>query len=223
MSRWEGPAALHCQYLFVSDWLAEGGGDISGLLQEPPPTGSGDIVAQVLGTGPTIEFDAMPACFSELIHSAREELVVTTPYFVPDEQLLFALTSAARRGVRTVMVFPKRNDNWVVAASSRSYYKDLIDAGAEIYEFRPGLLHAKTMVVDGRIGLIGSANLDRRSFELNFENNIMFADSAFAAMVRARQDDYLAQSDPVTGQDVADYGIGARLWQNLMATVSPIL
>jgi cardiolipin synthase len=77
--------------------------------------------------------------------------------------------------------------------------------------------------VDGRIGLIGSANLDRRSFELNFENNILFADSAFAAMVRARQDDYLAQSDPVTGQDVADYGIGARLWQNLMATVSPIL
>jgi cardiolipin synthase A/B len=223
MSRWEGPAARQCQYLFVSDWIAEGGKDISALLTEPVLPGAGSIVAQVLGTGPTTEFDAMPACFSELIHSAREELVVTTPYFVPDEQLLFALTSAARRRVRTIMLFPKRNDNWIVAAASRSYYKDLIDAGAQIYEFRPGLLHSKTMVVDGRVGLIGSANLDRRSFELNFENNILFEDYAFAAELRARQEDYLTQCDEVTGEDVGRYGIALRLWQNLLATLSPML
>jgi cardiolipin synthase A/B len=223
MSRWEGPLARHCQYLFVSDWLGEGGDDCSGLLGAPLPAGSGAVVAQVLGTGPTAEFDAMPACFSELIHSAREELVVTTPYFLPDEQLLFALTSAARRRVRTVMLFPKRNDNWIVAGASRSYYRDLIDAGAKIFEFRPGLLHAKTMVVDRRVGLIGSANLDRRSFELNFEDNILFEDAAFAAAVRARQDEYLAQCDPVTREDVDRYGIGLRLWQNLLATLSPML
>jgi cardiolipin synthase len=223
MSRWEGPVARHCQYLFVSDWIAEDGDDIADLPCAPLPAANGKIVAQVLGTGPTAEFDAMPACFSELIHSAREELVVTTPYFVPDEQLLFALTSAARRRVRTVMLFPKRNDNWIVAAASRSYYKDLIDAGAEIYEFRPGLLHAKTMVVDGCVGLIGSANLDRRSFELNFENNILFEDAAFAAAVRKRQDEYLSQCDRVTREDVDRYGIALRLWQNLLATLSPML
>src|SRR5690242_3597923 len=223
MSRWEGPVARHCQYLFVSDWIAEGGDDISALLSAPPPRQKGGIVAQVLGTGPTAEFDAMPACFSELIHSAREELVVTTPYFVPDEQLLFALTSAARRRVRSVMLFPKRNDSRIVAAASRSYYKDLIDAGAEIYEFRPGLLHAKTMVVDRRVGLIGSANLDRRSFELNFENNILFEDREFACELRARQDEYLAQCDRVTREDVERYGLGLRLWQNLLATLSPML
>ena len=223
MSRWQGPVALHCQYLFVSDWIAEGGDDISELLRGPLPASNGSVLAQVLGTGPTAEFDAMPACFSELIHSAREELVVTTPYFVPDEQLLFALTSAGRRGVRTVILFPKRNDNWIVAAASRSYYKDLIDAGVKIFEFRPGLLHAKTMVVDGCTGLIGSANLDRRSFELNFENNILFEDTAFAAAVRARQDQYLADCDPVSREDVEQYGIGLRLWQNLLATLSPML
>ena len=223
MSRWEGPVALHCQYLFVSDWISEGGDDISALLSEPLPAGRGAVVAQVLGTGPTAEFAAMPACFSELIHCAREELVVTSPYFIPDEQLLFALTSAARRRVRTIMLFPKRNDNWIVAGASRSYYKDLIDAGAEIYEFRPGLLHAKTMVVDRRVGLIGSANLDRRSFELNFENNILFDDPAFASEVRARQDDYLALCDRVSRDEVADYGIARRLWQNLLATLSPML
>ena len=121
------------------------------------------------------------------------------------------------------MLFPKRNDNWIVAAASRSYYKDLIDAGAEIYEFRAGLLHAKTMVVDRCVGLIGSANLDRRSFELNFENNILFADPAFAAEVRARQEEYQADSDRVTAEDVARFGIGRRLWQNLLATMSPVL
>jgi cardiolipin synthase len=223
MSRWQGPVALHCQYLFISDWIAEGGEDVTDLLKRPLPAGNGAVLAQVLGTGPTAEFDAMPACFSELIHSAREELVVTTPYFVPDEQLLFALTSAARRGVKTVILFPKRNDNWIVAAASRSYYKDLIDAGVEIFEFRPGLLHAKTMVVDCCTGLIGSANLDRRSFELNFENNILFEDTGFAAAVRARQDQYLAECDPVTSEDVERYGIGLRLWQNLLATLSPML
>src|SRR6185437_447650 len=214
---WEGPVAPHCQYLFVSDWIAEGGEDITNLLRQALPSANGRVIAQVLGTGPTAEFDAMPACFSELIHSAREELVVTTPYFVPDEQLLFALTSAARRGVRTLMLFPKRNDNWIVAGASRSYYKDLIDAGAEVYEFRPGLLHSKTMIVDRRTGLIGSANLDRRSFELNFENNILFEDKAFAASVRRRQDEYLAQCDRVTREDVDRYGIALRLWQNLLA------
>lgn len=223
MSRWNGPVARHCQYLFVSDWIAESGDDISALLTRPLPTATGSIVAQVLGTGPTAEFDAMPACFSELIHSAREELVVTTPYFVPDEQLLFALTSAGRRGVRTVMLFPKRNDNWIVAAASRSYYKDLIDAGVEIYEYRPGLLHAKTMVVDRCVGLIGSANLDRRSFELNFEDNILFEDNAFASEVRSRQDQYLADCDRVMRADVESYGILRRLWQNFLATLSPML
>lgn len=226
MTRWEGPAASHCQFLFVSDWMSEGGTDISHCLtddsgaQATPP---GTIIAQVIGTGPTFAIDAMPNCFAELIHSARKELVVTTPYFVPDEQLLHALLSAARRGVRTVMVFPKRNDSRIVAAASRSYYGDLVDAGVHIFEFRPGLLHAKTMVADGVVGLIGSANLDRRSFELNFENNILFADAAFAAVIRARQDEFIAQSDAITAAEVDKFGLGTRLRQNFFAMLSPIL
>ena len=110
-----------------------------------------------------------------------------------------------------------------MAATAESYYRELINAGIELYEYRRGLLHAKTMVVDGTIGLIGSANLDRRSFELNFENNILFADPAFAAEVRARQEEYQADSDRVTAEDVARFGIGRRLWQNLLATMSPVL
>ena len=226
MSRWEGPIARHCQYLFVSDWIGDGGDDISATLAEPPAKRTGNnrgAIAQVIGTGPTVSFDSMPSCFAELMHSARRELVVTTPYFVPDDQVLFALTSAARRGVDVVLLLPKRNDSIVVAGTSRSYYQDLVGAGVRLFEYRRGLLHAKTIVVDRKVGLIGSANLDRRSFELNFENNILFADEAFAATLRARQDEYLADCDAVTQTIVDDFGLFGRLWQNSLAMMSPIL
>jgi cardiolipin synthase len=223
MSRWEGPAARHAQFLFASDWMGEGGEDLSGLLTGEVPASEGDVVAQMVGTGPGLRFDAMPSLFDELIHSARRELVVTTPYFVPDEVLLYAILNAARRGVRTVMILPERIDSRIVAATCRSYFGTLIDAGVELFLFRPGLLHSKTMVVDGSVGMIGSANLDRRSFELNYENNILFAEEAFAREVRERQEVYLRQSRRVTAEDVHGMGLGTRLWSNFMAMMSPLL
>lgn len=225
MTRWEGPVARQWQFLFVSDWMAEGGEDLSSCICEADSTNDrpGGIIAQAIGTGPTMPYDAMPSCFAELIHSAREELVVTTPYFVPDEQLLYAFLSAARRGVKTVMVFPKRNDSRFVSAASRSYYDDLVESGALVYDFRPGLLHAKTMVVDRKVGLIGSANLDRRSFELNFENNILFADAKLAGEIRALQEKFIAQSDPVTDAEVERFSLIQRLTQNFCGMMSPVL
>lgn len=226
MTRWEGPVARHCQFLFASDWMAEGGDDVTALLAptaHSPGNRAAGIAAQVIGTGPNLPYSAMTACFAELAHAARRELVITTPYFVPDEQLLFALTSAARRGVRVVLIVPRRNDSRIVAGASRSFYPELLEAGVQVHEFRPGLLHAKTMVADGKAGLIGSANLDRRSFELNFENNLLFADEAFAAAIRARQDEWLARSDRVTRATVAAYSLPRRLWQNLLAMWSPLL
>jgi cardiolipin synthase len=122
-----------------------------------------------------------------------------------------------------VLVFPKRNDSRFVAGASRSYYSDLVAAGAAIYEFRLGLLHAKTMVVDRKIALIGSANIDRRSFELNFENNVLFSDPDFAAAILQRQKEYIAQSDAVTAEQIRSYGLGTRVWQNTLAMLSPLL
>ncbi len=224
MARFEGPVARDCQFLFVSDWMGEGGADISECLtqgsRQPP---AGEVIAQVIGTGPILAYDAMPTCFSELIHSAREELVVTTPYFVPDAQLLYAFLSAARRGVRVILVFPRRNDSRFVAGASRSYYAELTKSGAEIFEFGPGLLHAKTMVVDRAVALIGSANLDRRSFELNFENNVLLASTDFARAIREQQETFIGQSRQVTAEDAADIGLPTRMWQNTLAMLSPLL
>ena len=223
MTRWEGPVARDCQLLFVGDWMNECGDDLSELLTAAVPIGCGTVTAQVIGTGPTLRFDAMPTCFTELIHSARDELVITTPYFVPDEQLLFGLMSAGRRGVTTILMLPKKNDSRIVAAVSKSYYRDLLEAGVQIFEYHCGLLHAKTMVVDRAVGLIGSANLDRRSFELNFENNILFADADFAATMRARQESYLDDSDPVDEARVARFTFVQRIVQNFLAMLSPLL
>ncbi len=224
MTRWQGPVARHWQFLFVSDWMGEKGEDLSDLLNNDlPPSRPGSIIAQVIGTGPTLPYAAMSACFAELIHAARRELVITTPYFVPDEEILSSLLSAARRGVKTRLLLPERNDSRIVAAASRSYYADLLESGVELFEYRCGLLHAKTMVADGRVGLIGSANLDRRSFELNFENNILFDDEDFARVIRARQDEWLADCRPVTLDVVGSTSLPRRLFQNALAMVSPLL
>jgi cardiolipin synthase A/B len=165
----------------------------------------------------------MPELFEVLIHAAREELVITTPYFVPSEALQSALLAAGHRGVRTTIVFPERNDSWIVAAASRSYYPELLEAGIRVFEYRGGLLHAKTLTMDGRVCMIGSANLDRRSFDLNYENNILNQSADLTAAVRARQDVYIAASREVTVAEVEGWSAGRRIWNNAVAMFGPIL
>src|SRR5260370_16518227 len=130
-------------------------------------------------------------------------MVITTPYYVPDEGMESGLCGSGRRGVRTTIIFPARNDSWIVAAASRSYYSDLLAAGVRIYEYEGGLLHTKSLTLDGEVTLIGSANMDRRSFDLHDENNILFHDPTLTSEVRRRQDAYLASSHPITAQTAA--------------------
>jgi cardiolipin synthase len=224
MVRFEGPLARQNQYLFMSDWSAHVDEDLGELLERPlGPVSGGDVVAQAIGTGPATRALAMPEVFETLIYAARSELVVTTPYYVPNESLQTALCNCARRGVLTTLVFPARNDSWIVAAASRSYYADLLAAGARIVEYEGGLLHAKTLTIDGEVALIGSANLDRRSFDLNFENNVLAWDPALTQAVRARQESYIARSRPVTAEAVAAWPWYRRFWNNAVAMLGPVI
>ena len=165
----------------------------------------------------------MPEMFEALMYTARRELTITTPYYVPDEPIQAALCASARRGVATTVIFPARNDSMIVAAASRSYYVELLASGVRIFEYRPGLLHAKTLTMDGEILLIGSANVDRRSFDLNFENNILIFDAALTAELRQRQQSYIADSHPVDAAEVDDWSMGRRLWNNTVAMFGPVL
>jgi cardiolipin synthase len=161
--------------------------------------------------------------FESLMYGARRELFITSPYYVPTESLQDALCAAAYRGVDTTVIFPAHNDSWIVAAASRSYYADLLRAGVKIHEYIGGLLHSKSLTMDGEVSLIGSANLDRRSFELNYENNILLVDEALTSDLRERQQQYLASSRPITMEDVAHWPLSRHLWNNTIAMLGPIL
>jgi cardiolipin synthase len=125
--------------------------------------------------------------------------------------------------VKTTVVFPARNDSWIVGAASRSYYADLLDADVEILEYVGGLLHTKSVTVDGQLSLIGSANMDRRSFDLNYENNILFYNTELTDQLRRRQQDYIDKSNRVTSEMVAAWPLQKRLWNNTLAVLGPIL
>ena len=165
----------------------------------------------------------MPEMFESLMHAARRELVISTPYYVPNESIQDALCAAAYRGVDTTIIFPARNDSWIVSAASRSYYAELLDAGVKIHEYVGGLLHTKSLTLDGEITLIGSANMDRRSFDLNYENNILFYDSQLTTDVRQRQHEYIGKSIEVTANVVAHWSTTRRLWNNTVAMLGPVL
>jgi cardiolipin synthase len=224
MMRFEGPVVRQNQHLFASDWMTQvHDDDLSPLLRQAMPAGAPGFTAQVIGTGPTVRNSAMPEVFETLMYSARRELFITTPYYVPDESMQAAICAAAWRGVKTTIIFPARNDSWIVGAASRSYYAELLAAGVRIHEYEGGLLHTKSLTMDGEITLIGSANMDRRSFELNYENNILLSDPALTAEMRRRQDEYLARSHPVTAEMVAKWSLTHRLCNNAIAMLGPVL
>ena len=221
--RFEGPIVRQNQHLFASDWMENYDEDISDVLHQPFAAPADGFPAQVVATGPTSRASAMPEMFTSLIYAARTELFITTPYYVPVDALQAAICAAGNRGVRTTIIFPARNDDFAVGATSRSYYADLLDAGVTIYEYTAGLLHTKSMTVDEDLTLIGSANMDRRSFDLNYENNILLCDTETTASMRARQHEYLQQCRLVTMDEVAGWSWQKRLWNNAMAIVGPIL
>ena len=223
MIRFEGPVALQNQYVFVSDWMTYVDEDILDVLTGYAVAPEAGFTGQVIVTGPTVRASAMPEVFTALMFTARETLTITTPYYVPNESMQAALCAAANRGVDTTIIFPARNDSFVVAAASRSYYADLLRAGVKIFEYTKGLLHTKSLTVDSSVTLIGSANMDRRSFDLNYENNILFCDTDLTSAVRERQKTYLADSQPVHLEDVENWPMPRRLWNNAVAMVGPLL
>ncbi len=226
MLRLEGPIARQNQALFVADWMAQTDEDLGALLSaplSPLPAAETALPAQVIGTGPTSRYAAMPEMFQTLMYAARHELVISTPYYVPNESMQAALCAAARRGCATHLILPARNDSPLVAAASRACYADLLAAGIRIHEYQGGLLHSKSLTLDSELALIGSANLDRRSFDLNYENNILFYDPALTAEIRARQASYMAAARPVTAEMVAAWPLRRRLWNNTVAILGPLL
>ena len=223
MMRFEGAIVTQNQTIFVSDWMLHTDEDLYALLKRPISLLQPGFAAQVIASGPTNRPTAIPEMFESLLYAARHKIIITTPYYVPNESLQNALCTAAYRGVETIIIFPHRNDSWYVGAASRSYYSELLQAGVKIYEYEGGLLHTKSITMDSEVTLIGSANMDQRSFDLNYENNILFYDPDMTAVMIRRQEQYINSSQLVDPQTVAAWSLGRRLWNNTIAILGPLL
>lgn len=220
--RMQGPVVAQMQLLFASDWMKETDTSITCFPIDAPSFSDG-FTALAIGHGPTVRVRATPQMFVTLIASAQSELTITTPYFVPDPTVIEALCAAAYRQVDVTLIVPRNNDSWVVAAASKSFYAKLLEAGARIHEFRDGLLHSKTLTIDRRAVYLGSSNLDMRSFDLSYENDVLIQDRAIAVAVHAQQMEYVSRSDPVSLADVEAWPRHRRMWHHAIATIGPVL
>jgi len=226
MVRVTGPAVKLLELVFVWDWLIETGETLEGLIPASGadlPQATGRAVAQVLPSGPGYEGDAIYQLLLSAIYASRFELIMTTPYFVPDEPMIGALQAAARRGVSVTLIVPERVDSVMVRYASRAYNDDLLSAGVRILRFRGGLLHTKSVVIDGETTLFGTVNLDIRSLRLNFEVTMIAYDNNFGSAVRDLQLRYAAQSEPIDLQRWRQRRRFTRLLENTAQLMSPLL
>lgn len=158
-----------------------------------------------------------------LIHGARERIVITTPYFIPDEALLQALHTAVLRGVEVHLVVSRKSDQVLVGLAQRSYYGELLRAGVKIHLYRRKFLHAKHLSIDGAVAMIGSSNIDIRSFVLNAEISLLLYSAEAANRLRAEQDRYIGHSDELTEAGWAQRPLWVKVPQNLARLLSPLL
>jgi cardiolipin synthase A/B len=216
----EGPAVGWLQAVFAEDWHYS--------RRQPlperdlyPALPHGSVATQVFASGPEGVWEAIHRAHLQAMDDARERIWLTSAYFVPSEPALFALTSAALRGVDVRILVPRRSDSRVVAYAGRSYYDELLDAGVRIYEYRPTVLHSKSLLVDGDCVLLGSANFDSRSFRLNFEVCVAFYDPGVAALLEHQFEVDLSQSQRVTRP--RRVGLLQRLGEAAARLLSPLL
>lgn len=221
--RIRGPVVRDLQTLFIEDWYLDADESLEDLLAIEPPLSEHGVPAQIIGTGPDSYNEALRQLLQSAVNAAQEELILTTPYFVPDEASTTALCTAARRGVATHLVVPARNDSPLVRIASRSYYEVLLNSGVKLHEFRPGLLHAKTITVDRDLAIVSTANLDRRSFELNFEVSLAVFDTDFASRLRFVQRSYMADATVINARKWRERSWPTRLFENAVGVLSPVL
>ena len=219
----QGPIVRQLQTTFLQDWMSYTGRDLGDLLEMVPAVADPGQAAQVIASGPDHAHGSLSDTMATLIHAARARIVITTPYYVPDEATDAAIRAASRRGVDVTMILPERNDSRIVAATSEGFYHGLLQAGVRLMLFQGGLIHAKIITVDGVMAMAGSANLDRRSFELNYEVNLLAIDADFTADLDARQVSYMDRARRLTLAEVDGWSRFRRVRSNMLALAAPLL
>ncbi len=225
VARVTGPVVRQLQAVLLADRFYEtetmAGDRVEDLMPELAEPGSS--LAQVMPSGPGYHRGNLQQIMIALIHAARYRVVLTTPYFVPDEPFLLALCIAARRGVEVRLVLSRHSNKPIVHLAQQSNYEDLLDAGAHIHLYHGNFLHAKHATIDDCVALVGSSNFDIRSFALNNEVALLIYDREVVTQLRAVQRRYLEESDTLDLQAWRRRGVPARVAQNIARLADTLL
>ncbi|MFV7771027.1 cardiolipin synthase [Shewanella marisflavi] len=224
MVRMAGPAVPVVNAVAAWDWEVE---TSQRLLPQAPgiahQCNGADSLVQVIPSGPGMPEEVIHQVLLQSLYQAQHKIVITTPYFVPSENLLDALVTAAARGVDVNIVIPQKNDSTMVKWASRSFFSELLKGGVKIHRFRGGLLHTKSVVVDQEHCLIGTVNMDMRSLWLNFELTLAVDDKAFAQALNSLQQDYMANAETLNYKRWQQRPLYQRFIEHLFYLFSPLL
>ena len=218
----EGPAVIQLQMAAVADWFWATR-ELPELCWEARPANDGNRTAMVIPSAPTQRLEVAGLMFVTLINAAQQRVWITAPYFVPDESVMRALKLAALRGADVRILIPGQSDNALVSLAAFYYIEELRDLGIRFYEFRPGFLHEKVMLVDDEVGVVGTANFDNRSFRLNFEVTAIVADANFVAEMAMMFEADFAHSEQLDPSSLGERPFFWRLGVRLARLVSPVL
>lgn len=220
MCRITGPAVAALDAVFASDWFTETGEILS---VKRPQKADGPLAAQLLPSGPGFVSENNLRVFTSLISAANRRLSITSPYFVPDESLLYALTTAAMRGVEVELFVSETSDQFMVGHAQASYYRMLLESGVRIWRYPdPYILHSKHFTVDDTVAVIGSSNMDMRSFSLNYEISMLMLGADAVAEMRTIEDRYRAVSKELTLEEWLQRSFGQRYLDNVFRLTSAL-
>ncbi|MCH8828660.1 MAG: cardiolipin synthase [Planctomycetes bacterium] len=221
--RMTGPTVLQLQQVFAEDWFFATGEQLDHATYFSSPAETGKTIAQVIAGEPAGDVDTFYALMFAAINEARQRVTLATSYFIPPISLMTALESAAYRGVKVRLLVTGRSEHFWTLLAARSYYDSLLAAGVEIFEYNRGLLHSKTLTIDGNWSLIGTPNFDARSLLLNFEVGVVMYDFGIAVQLEEQFQNDLKWSDRITAEDRQRLSAWKVLGENVCRLFAPVL
>ena len=211
-----GPIVTTLNVVFATDWLSETDESLEDQLAHRPQMSPGAVTAQAVPSGPGFITENNLRLFNTLIYSAQHKISICSPYFVPDDSLLYAVTTAAQRGVDVELFVSEKGDQFLVHHAQQSYYEALLEAGVRIYLYKaPFVLHAKHFTIDDEVAVLGSSNMDMRSFSLNLEVSVMLLGADIVAKMRAVEDTYRDISRELTLEDWMERPMAVKYVDNV--------
>jgi cardiolipin synthase len=224
MTRLEGPIVSGLNAIFITDWYSESNELLTRDIEPVHPRPVTDALdCQVVPSGPGFRGENNLRLFLALLYYAQDRIIITSPYFVPDESIMYAITTAVQRGLHVELFVSEIGDQAVVYHAQRSYYEELLTAGVHIYMYKaPYILHAKHFTIDDEVAVVGSSNMDQRSFSLNMEVSLMVRGPSFVRNLRAMEDENRSNSRELTLEEWRKQPLRSTILDNLARLTSAV-